>query len=245
LLRRSAEQLSVEVSARVDFTMLRLVALAALAITVGSTRAAVLAEDRSAARLPGVGGVVVAAEGTESEPQTDRARVAPARCPYHFGSDMPSATFCVYRGVAYGSDGEECAAGVVVIWSSSAPSPVSVEPAERASGSNREVYLGFVADPALVLRAIVDASQGDRAELVGYTVGNEDAPQQLAGRMTLSRVRSGANAAVDVLSVELRGPRRFRPAGCAFASYSGMFLGVIHPPSETDTYVETSVAPAQ
>jgi len=225
--------------------MFRLVALAALAIIMGSTREAVLAEDRSAVRLPGVGGVVVAAEVTDSEPQTDRARVAPARCPYHFGSDMPSATFCVYRGVAYGSDGEVCAAGVVVIWSSSTPSGVSVEPAEGASGSNREVHLGFVADPALVLRAIVDASQGDRAELVGYTMGSEDAPQQLAGRMTLSRVRSGTNAAVDVLSVELRGPRRFRPAGCAFASYSGMFLGVIHPPSETDTYVETSVAPAQ
>jgi len=56
---------------------------------------------------------------------------------------------------------------------------------------------------------------------------------------------SRVTTAVDVLSVELRGPRRFRPAGCAFASYSGMFLGVIHPPSETDTYVETSVAPAQ
>jgi hypothetical protein len=29
--------------------------------------------------------------------------------------------------------------------------------------------------------------------------------------------------------MELREPRRFRPEGCAFASYSGTFMGVIAP----------------
>ena len=93
---------------------------------------------------------------------------------------MPPATFCVYQGSAFGDGGEECAAGVVVMWSSSTQSRVSGEPAEKASGSNREVYLGFVADPTLVLRATVDALHSDRAELVGYTVGSEDAPRPLA-----------------------------------------------------------------
>lgn len=186
----------------------------------------------------------MAAAVMESEPRTDRTRVAPASCPYHFGNDMPPATFCVYQGVAFGSGGEECAAGVVVMWSSSTQSRVSVGPAEKASGSNREVYLGFVADPALVLRAIVDAPQSDRAKLVGYTVGGEDAPRPMAGRMSLRPVRLGAHT-VDVLSVELRGPRRFRPGGCAFASYSGMFLGVIQPPSWTETHVEPFIAPPE
>jgi hypothetical protein len=224
-----------------DSAMLPLVVLATLAITMGFTRAAVLAEERSAPQ----GGVVVAAAVTKSKPQTAHARVAPASCPYDFGSDMPPATFCVYQGVAFGTGGEECAAGVVVIWSSSSPSRGRVEPAENASASNREIYLGFAADPALVLRAIVDAPRSDRAELVGYTVGSEDAPRPLAGMMTLRPGRVGANATVDVLSVELQGPRRFAPMGCAFASYSGMFLGVIHPPSEPNAYVETFIAPSQ
>src|SRR5512135_1922978 len=128
---------------------MRLLVLAALAITTSSARAAVLAEERAPARLPRLGGVVTAAL---AEPQSDRADTAPASCPYHFGSDMPAATFCVYRGVAFGGAGEVCATDVVVIWSSLAsPAAVSVERAEKASGSNREVYLAFVADPELVL----------------------------------------------------------------------------------------------
>jgi hypothetical protein len=77
---------------------------------------------------------------------------------------MPAATFCVYGGVAFGDGGEVCATDVLVIWS-------SLVSQATASGSNSEVYLGFVADPELVVRAIVDSRQGDRAEIVGYTLG--------------------------------------------------------------------------
>jgi hypothetical protein len=156
---------------------------------------------------------------------------------------MPAATFCVYRGVAFGGDGEVCATDVVVIWSSLASqATVSGKHAEKASASNREVYLGFVADPELVVRAIVDPRQGDRANMVGYTLGTAEAPQPLAGQMALRAVRLGS---ADVLSIDLREPRRFHPGSCAFASYSGTFLGVIRPPSETMTSVDPFVVPQQ
>ena len=214
--------------------------LAALAITTSSAQAAVLAEERAPAQLARLGGVVAAAL---AEPQSDRADTAPASCPYHFGSNMPAATFCVYRGVAWGDAGEVCATDVVVIWSSvAAQAPVSGRSVEKASASNREVYLGFVADPELVVRAIVDPRRGDRAEMVGYTLGSEAAPQPLAGQMTLRAVRLGS---ADVLSMDWREPRRFHPGSCAFASYSGTFLGVIRPPRETTTSVDPFVVPRQ
>lgn len=56
------------------------------------------------------------------------------------------------------------ATDVVVIWSSS-QSRVNVGPAAKASGSNRKVYLGFVADPELDERGLtsvgLDALRGD------------------------------------------------------------------------------------
>jgi hypothetical protein len=211
-----------------------------LAITVGCAQAAVLAEERAPARLAGLDGVVAAAL---AEPQSYRADTAPASCPYHFDSDMPAATFCVYRGVAFGGEGEVCATDVVVIWSSLASqAAVSGGPAQKASASNREVYLGFVADPALVVWAIVDPRRGDRAEMVGYALGSEEAPQPLAGQMTLRAVRLRS---ADVLSMDLREPRRFHLGSCAFASYSGTFLGIMRPPSETTTSVGTSIKPRQ
>lgn len=216
--------------------------LAMLAIAVGCAPAAVLAEPPSSAQLPELGGVVAAAF-TQPAPQTGPAHATPESCPYHFGSDMPAATFCVYRGVAFGGGGEVCATDVVVIWSSLASqAPVSGGPAEQASASNREVYLGFVADPELVVRAIVDPRQGDRAEMVGYTLGSEEAAQPLAGQMTLRAVRLGS---ADLLSMDLREPRRFHPGSCAFASYSGTFLGMIRPPSETTTSIDPFIVPRQ
>jgi hypothetical protein len=186
-----------------DFTLIALLVLAGLGTSARCAQAAVLA---------------------------DRAHAAPAHCPYHFGSDMPSATFCVYRGVGFGSGGEVCATDVVVIWSSASPqSPVSADRVEMASGSDRDVYLGFVADPELVLRAIVDPRQGDRAEMVGYTVGSGEAAQPLTGQTTLRTVRLKSSETANMLSMELREPRRLHPQGCAFASYSGTFMGVIGP----------------
>jgi len=221
-------------------TVIGLLVLAALALTTSSAQPAVLAEERAPGRLARLGGVVAVAL---AEPQRDRPATAPPSCPYAFGSDMPAATFCVYQGVVWGGAGEVCATDIVVIWSSRAsPAPVRGGAAENASASNREVYLGFVADPDLVVRAIVDPRQGDRAEMVGYTLGSDEAPQPLAGQLTLRAVRLGS---AEVLSMDVREPGRFHPGICAFTSYSGTFLGVIRPPSETTTAFDPFNAPPQ
>ena len=217
--------------------MIRLLALAALAIITSSAPAAVLGEEGAPARLARRGGVVDAAL---AQPQSDRADSTPASCPYHFGSDMPAATFCVYQGVAFGDGGEVCATDVVVIWSSLASqATVHVGRADKAA-AHREIYLGFVTDPGLVVRAIVDPRQGDHADMVGYTLGREAAPQPLAGQTTLRAVRPGS---AEVLSMDWREPRRFHRGSCAFASYSGTFLGIIGPPSETNVSADTFIEP--
>jgi len=192
-------------------------ALAMLAIAVGWAPAAARSAPPSSAKLSELD---APAEG----------------CPYHFDSDMPADTFCVYRGVAWNGAGEMCATDVVVIWSSVASqAPASGGPAVEASASSTEVYVGFVADPELVVRAIADPRQGDHAEMVGYTLGSEEAPQPLAGQITLRAVHLGS---ADVLSINLREPRPFHPGSCTFASYSGTFLGMIRPPSERTASVD-------
>ena len=178
-----------------------------------------------------------------AEPHAD---TAPARCPYRFDSTMPAATFCVYRGVAFGRRGEVCAPDAVVIWSSfDANAPDRVGAVEPESGSTRVIYLAFVADPEFVLRASV--GQSDRADVVGYTAGRDQASQPLAGQMTLRTLSSGSTASVDVLNIVLREdwrePRRLHSGNCVFASYSGTFLGVIRPPGESEAAIHAGIAP--
>lgn len=191
--------------------------------------------DAPAAPQPPAGQVGTArVTGASADSPGSPADGAPASCPFHFASDMPVATFCVYRGIALGGNGEVCASDVVALWSSlSSPEAESAERAASAAG--REVYLAFVADPDLVVRAVADRRRGDRADLIGYTLGSEAAPQPLTGRMAL-RAPPGT---ADILTVDLLEPHPFRPGGCVFASYSGTFLGVIRRPSTQ----ATSIAP--
>lgn len=208
--------------------MIEILLLAVLVIFASSAQATV--SSASSAKPD------AAAAEAPADSRGDRA--AAAGCPYHFGSDMPADTFCVYRGVALDGGGEVCATDVVVLWSSLA-SPTAAGAGETSAAS-REVHVGFVTDPDLVVRAIVDPRHGDRAEMVGFTLGDEEAPRPLAGRMKL---RAGGQGAGDVLSLDLREPRRFRPGTCAFASYSGAFLGMIRPASQTTRSVDSSSAP--
>jgi hypothetical protein len=145
---------------------------------------------------------------------------------------MPADTFCVYQGVALDGGGEACATDVVVIWSSFAPlRAVNREHAKRAP-PRRAIYLGFVANPDLVVRAVVDPRRNHHAEMVGYALSAEEGSEPLAGQMTLRAVRRGS---ADVLSMEVREPKRFHVGGCALSSYSGTFLGVMQRPSVTNT----------
>jgi len=41
----------------------------------------------------------------------------------------------------------------------------------------------------------------------------------------------GSSETADVLRMDLRVPRRWRPGNCAVASYSGLFMGIIRTPS--------------
>jgi len=204
--------------------------LAMLAISVGCAPAVGFAEHRSSAQRRELGGVAAAAL-IEAAPQTGLAHTNPASCPYRFDSNMPSDTFCVYYGVAFGRAGEVCASGVVVMWSR-LTSHVQVRRglAENASASNGEVDLGFATYPELVVRALVDPRREDRAELVSYTRDTAQAPQALAGRLRLGPVRPGS---VDVLNLDMREPGPIQIGSCAFASYSGTFIGMIGPPSQT------------
>jgi len=162
----------------------------------------------------------------EAAPPTDLAHTNPASCPYRFDSNMPSDTFCVYQGVALDRSGEVCASDVVVIWSSLASqAPVNRALTETGLAAHGEVDLGFVTDPELIVRAIVDPRQSDRAELAWYTHGGEETPQTVAGQMDL-------RASANVLRMDVREPGRFHIGRCALASYAGTFVGMMQPPSE-------------
>lgn len=159
----------------------------------------------------------------------------PASCPYHFRSDMPAATFCMYRGVALGSDGAVCANDVVAIWSSFALEAVAREDGtKKTRGSEPGVHLAFVAEPEIVLRAIADSHQGDHAVMVGYTLGS-NRPQPLAGTITLQI------GAPSVLRLELATSGRSGVAGCALASYVGAYFGLLQPEAEAMVAADAGV----
>lgn len=220
--------------------VIRRILLAAVALRVSMAPVVCVAEIPSSALAARAGGVVrVASE----EGRSDDDRAAPVSCPYGFGSDMPAATFCVYEGIALDGDGEVCATDVVVIWSSLASqAPGNGGRGEPALEPKKDVYLGFVDDPELVVRAIVDPRQSGQAEMVEYRIDSEEAPRPLAGQLTLRAVRLGST---EVLTMDLRDPGRLRGRGCGFASYSGTFLGMLQPPGDTATAVDPFSVPRQ
>jgi hypothetical protein len=168
--------------------------------------------------------VVYAAVGTN--PVAAREATAfdtvpvPAGCPYDFASDMPAATFCVYNGVALDTDGAVCAKNVVIMWSSFAgPADASNSPQPR------ELYVGFVAQPDLILRGTVGTPASDTAQLTDV-----DAPERAApiGEMKLRAVQEKS----DVLSMDLHDIPELARADCVVASYSGTFVGLLRPPTD-------------
>ena len=78
--------------------------------------------------------------------------------------------------------------------------------------------------------------------MVGYTLDSEGALQPVGGQITL---RGVPRESADVFSMDLHEPRRFHSGSCEFASYSGTFLGMIQPPSETATSVDPFILPRQ
>jgi hypothetical protein len=216
-----------------------LILLALTVVTIGRCFPAVLAAERSQARERTLR-TADTTSTTPFAPARGGGSALPASCPYDFGGETPASTFCVYQGAAFGRGGEVCASDAVVVWSSArGPLRMTVQ-ADKGGIPARQVHIAFVDASEIVLQAVVGASQTDRAELVGYTTGDEQVAQPLSGTVTLRPRQPGASRAVDVLEMEVKGPRPFRPGNCALASYSGEFVGVIRSTHETENMPRTS-----
>ena len=63
----------------------------------------------------------------------------------------------------------------------------------------REIYLGFVTDPGLVLRAIVDSEYGHRAEVVEYTLPRNATQHPLVGETTLHTAILESSGTAEVI----------------------------------------------
>lgn len=144
-------------------------------------------------------------------------------CPYDFASNMPAATFCVYRGVARDADGAVCAENVMMIWSTF-DGTVRDSTTSARSGT-RELYVGLVADPEIVLRGTVAPQAPNMAQLAGV-----DAPKSAApiGQLQIRAVSEKS----DVVSMELRSSETLSREHCDLASYSGTFIGLLHPTAD-------------
>jgi len=106
-----------------------------------------------------------------------------------------------------------------------------------------EIYLGFVAEPELVMRAVADPEHAERAEMIGYTLGDGQKSQPLVGETDLRKPTIGADTSGGVLTIKLRQPYRLRPAGCNLASYAGTFVGLMRLPLGSAEIVESDVGP--
>jgi len=67
-----------------------------------------------------------------------------------------------------------------------------------------EIYLGFVTDPGLVLRAVVNSEYGHRAEVVEYTLPRNATPHPLVGETTPHTVVLESSGTADMLSINVR-----------------------------------------
>jgi hypothetical protein len=151
---------------------------------------------------------------------------APDRCPFSFQPGMPQDVFCVYNGVAVGSDGQVCGDRVMVIWARLAPE-FDIDGGLDAEATDRSaVHFGFVTSPDLVMRARVDAGAENRATIIDFTFGPDQLRARLAGTAEIHLVPAGGDDVTEVLSLRIGTPV---PAGetCAFTSYDGTFVGVM------------------
>jgi len=137
-------------------------------------------------------------------------------CPYDFLSEMSAGEFCVYRGEASAASGRICDDDAVVIWSTHASdSPLDDTPP-------RDVYVGFVDAPSLLLHAL--AVHPTRSRVVDLRAASGEEPTPLDGLMTL-----GGSADGQTLTLQLRAPLRATGGwrACGPERYRGVFVGVL------------------
>lgn len=212
-------------------------------------RVALIVASGAVSLVPAICGLRASAGAAETKPGTAESvepssllPYATASCPYNFGRAMPPATFCVYNGVALGADGEICADNVLVIWSSYALHALQ-RPEDTRGSAATEVYLGFVAEPELVLRAVVDPERSERAVMAGYTLGEGRPAVPLAGETRLRAAGGSGPSDAGILTITLQEPRELRSRGCAFAAYAGSFVGMVRLPLVEQELVESNLQP--
>jgi hypothetical protein len=161
------------------------------------------------------------------------------RCPFSFPHDMPPGVFCVYDGVARGSDGSPCGDRVMVIWSRLSPAFAPDDWPDEDLSEWDNVYFGFDMFPDLVLRAAVDGEAEYRAAISDYRLGPDRPRVRLQGTAELG-FADGEGTEVLLL-------RSHRPIpaseSCAFTSYDGTFVGVMTLPSGRDSSGPPQVEP--
>jgi hypothetical protein len=162
---------------------------------------------------------IIAASAAQTLSAATNAEGAAVRggCPYDFRSDMPRGEFCVYRGRVFAPDGALCSADAVMIWGTHRMR------ARRAAEEARDVFVGFVDDPSLVLHAV--ATRRTVGLLTGYSLNGDSAQTPVGGFTTLGRQMSGQ----DAMTLRLRPPVALEidDAPCDFSSYRGVFIGVM------------------
>jgi hypothetical protein len=154
------------------------------------------------------------------------------RCPFNFQHGMPPGVFCVYDGVAIGSDGQACSDRVMVIWTRLAPEFNADGGLDDAVSERFDVYFGFVTSPDLVMRAGVDPGAESSATIIDYTLGHGRPRVPLRGTAELRFVQVSGGEGTEVLSLRIRRPVLV-PGTCAFTSYDGTFVGVMTLPPDT------------
>jgi hypothetical protein len=147
-----------------------------------------------------------------------------ARCPFTFPEGMQAGVFCVYSGVALGSDGAICGDRMIAIWSRLA------EP-RRAKPGPGSVYLGFVPFTDFVVRAVSNPTATNQAAIIGYSTDDQEIGASGTAELRFEFVHGGPG--FEVLTLRTEQPVLL-PSGCGITAYDGTFIGVLAVPPEYD-----------
>jgi hypothetical protein len=153
-------------------------------------------------------------------------------CPFTFQHGMPPGVFCVYDGVAIGSDGQACGDRVMVIWTRLAPEFNADDGLDDDVTDRSHVYFGFVTSSDLLIRAGAAPGAESRVRLMDYTLGHGLPRVRLRGTAELRFIPAGGGEGTEVLSLRIGRPVLV-PGTCALTSYDGTFVGVMTLPPDT------------
>ena len=153
------------------------------------------------------------------------------RCPFTFQQEMPPGVFCVYDGLALGTDGRPCRERLVAIWARMTPELDTGGDLGEDVFHASDVLFGFVAFPELVIAASPDEGAAHRATIIDYTIGDDQLSVDLGGTLETRLVRAAGGGSIEVLALRVDRPV-LASETCAFTSYDGIFVGMMTVPPE-------------